>query len=89
MKKIYCTLLIVSFLLLILCGYNYSLYNSSKSKNQSVSGNIDKYKDDIVTKQNKKEELNKEYEELKEKNKEKITEYEKWQKWTKEIEEKM
>ena len=89
MKKIYCVLLIISVLLLGLCGYNYSEYKKAVKNNNSISDNISNTKNEIKKLNDEKEELNKKYEETKEKNKDKLLEYEKWQKMTKEIEEKM
>ncbi len=89
MKKIYCCLLIISFALLIFCGYNYSKYKNVKSSNLKINDEFKNYKDEETKKKNEKKELNENYEKLKEEKKTKIAEYEKWEKWTKEIEEKM
>ena len=89
MKKVYALLSLIIVGLLILCGYNYSLYKNAVKKNTSVSSSIKNTKDELEKLNKEKEKLNKKYEEAKEKNKDKLLEYEKWQKMVKEIEEKM
>ena len=89
MKKIIGTLTILSILLLILCGYNYSEYKNTKKNFLDTNQHINTNKEKLRKLDKEKKELIKKHNEIKEKNKDKLMEYEKWEKMIKEIEEKM
>ena len=89
MKKVYCIFLIAFILLLGYSYYNYNIYKKTKADNLKINETIKTKSNNIKNKEEKKLELEKELTELKEKNKDKISENEKWENWTKEIKEKM
>lgn len=88
-KKRNYLLFIIPIILSILLVINISIYNTNKNKNNKLITNINNYQEDIKKITNNKEELNNRLEILKEKNQDKIWEYDRWIKWNKEIKEKI
>ena len=88
-KKRNYLLFIIPIILSILLVINISIYNTNKNKNNKLITNINNYQEDIKKITNNKEELNNQLEILKEKNQDKIWEYDRWIKWNKEIKEKI
>lgn len=88
-KKRNYLLFIIPIILSILLVINISIYNTNKNKNKKLITNINNYQEDIKKITNNKEELNNQLEILKEKNQDKIWEYNRWIKWNKEIKEKI
>ena len=89
MKYIKFFLIIISILLTILLGKNIYDYLENKKINEEklkIIANYDNKLNNSITNYNN---LSTELETLKEVNKEKMMEYEKWLKWKKEIVEKM
>lgn len=89
MKYIKICLIIIPILLTILLGKNiYDYFENKKISQEKLESinNYDKKLNDDLTKYSN---LNTELETLKEVNKEKIIEYERWIKWNNEIVEKM
>ena len=89
MKKVYCIFLIVILLIMGYSYYNYNNYKKIKNDNLKINETIKGNTKSINSKDEEKKNLDKELAELKEKNKDKIAENEKWEKWTKEVKEKM
>lgn len=81
-------LIILSLVLSALLVINIVKYNNYKEINNTIIENTNNYKNQIDTNDNKSQNLNNDLQSLKEKNKDKIWEYERWIKWTEEIIEK-
>lgn len=88
-KKRNYLLFIIPIILLILLGINLFIYNTNNNKNKTLITNINNYQENIKKITNNKEELNNQLVIIKEKQKDKIWEYERWIKWNKEIKEKI
>ena len=89
MKYIKICLIIIPILLTILLGKNIYDYFENKKINQEKLESINNYDNKLNDDLTKYSNLNTELETLKEVNKEKIMEYERWIKWNNEIVEKM
>lgn len=89
MKYIKICLIIIPILLTILLGKNIYDYFENKKINQEKLESINNYDNKLNDDLTKYSNLNTELETLKEVNKEKIMEYERWIKWNNEIIEKM
>lgn len=89
MKYLKYTLICVPCVLTILLGVNIYKYFSYQNNNEIIIENTNNYSKQINEYNNKKEELNQELTTLKEENKDKIWEYERWVKWNQEMLEKI
>lgn len=89
MKYIKICLIIIPILLTILLGKNIYDYFENKKISQEKLESINNYDNKLNSDLTKYSNLNTELETLKEVNKEKIMEYERWIKWNNEIVEKM
>ena len=89
MKYIKICLIIIPILLTILLGKNIYDYFENKKISQEKLESINNYDNKLNDGLTKYSNLNTELETLKEVNKEKIMEYERWIKWNNEIVEKM
>ena len=89
MKYIKICLIIIPILLTILLGKNIYDYFENKKISQEKLESINNYDNKLNDDLTKYSNLNTELETLKEVNKEKIMEYERWIKWNNEIVEKM
>jgi len=85
-KKISIISLIVLTISLII---NIGIFVTNTLKNNTLINDINSIKNDIIKNENKKEELTNNLNKTKDEKKDKILEYGKWIKWTKEIEEKI
>ena len=85
-KKILIISLIVLTISLII---NIGIFVTNTLKNNTLINDINGIKNDIIKKENKKEELTNNLNKTKDEKKDKISEYDRWIKWTKEIEEKI
>ena len=90
MNKIIKYLLVICPIILsILLVVNITKYQSAITNNKSIIESTNNYELQINNNITKKEELEKEISSLKEKNKDKIWQYDRWIKWNKEIKEKI
>jgi len=90
MKKVVLSFLVV--LTLFLSGfliYNINFFNEIKNNNDLLSKEIKKYENNINETNLTKTNYEKELESLKNSSKDKMNVYERWNKWIKEIEQKM
>jgi len=90
MKKVVLSFLVV--LTLFLSGfliYNINNFNEIKNNNDLLSKEIKKYENNINETNLTKTNYEKELESLKNSSKDKMNVYERWNKWIKEIEQKM
>ena len=86
-KKI--ILIIFPIILTILLCINIYKYLDNKNKNNNIINNNQEFNEKITSNKSKYEEIINEINILKEENKDKIWEYERWLKWNQEIKEKI
>ena len=89
MKYIKYILIICPIILSILLTINIYKYINIKNNNTNIIENTNIFKNNFNKNINKQEELQKELNKLKENNKDKIIELNRWIKWNKEIQEKI
>ena len=89
MKYLKYIIIICPLILSILLVINIYKYTNIKNNNLSILESINNLKTNLKNNTNKNKELQKELDNLKEENKDKIQELNKWIKWNKEIKEKM
>lgn len=89
MKKVLLIFLTcISFILSVSLVYSVIEWHNLDTKNTELLEEINNYEEAIAQDKNSKVNLEQEYESLKNDNN-KLTEYEKWNNWTQEIEQKM
>ena len=87
-KSLLIILIFISIISTISLAYNFICIHELNKENQQLLAEINHYEEKIENTKNNQSELEKKYENLKTNN-DKLLEYEKWNKWTQEIEQKM
>lgn len=87
-KSLLIILICISFILSVSLVYSIIGAHNLHNQNNTLLKQINNYEEKITNEENSKVDLEHEYESLKNNNN-KLTEYEKWNNWTQEIEQKM